>query len=210
MPSFTTNWLRRHRPGARPPAAFDRFDGLAITAAALALTLLLLDRVLALPAALAGWAAVLAGLLHLARLARWRPLSTLAEPLLWVLHLAYLFVPLGFLAAGAGLLLDLPGLGAAATHLWTVGAIGLMTLAVMTRATRGHTGRDLTAPPATLAAYLLLVLAAFLRAGAAVLPEASDLLVPAAGLAWVAAFGLFLAAYGPMLVRPRVPAAGAA
>ncbi len=208
VPSFTTNWLRHHRPGAPMPAPFDRFDALAIGAAALALALLLLDRILGLPPAVAGPPALLAGALHLVRLARWRPLSTLAEPLLWVLHLAYLFVPLGFLAAGAGLLHDLPGLAAASIHLWTVGAIGLMTLAVMTRATRGHTGRALTAPPGTVAAYALLVLATLARATAALLPETAGVLVPVAGLAWVAAFGLFLALYGPMLLAPRVPASG--
>ncbi len=206
VPSFTTNWLRHHRPGALAPAPFGRFDALAIAAAALALALLLLDRILALPPSSAGPPAVLAGALHLVRLARWRPLRVLAEPLLWVLHLAYLFVPLGFLAAGAGLLHDLPGLAAASTHLWTVGAIGLMTLAVMTRATRGHTGRALTAPPGTVAAYALLALAALARAAASLLPEAAAVLVPFAGLGWVAAFALFLALYGPMLLAPRVPA----
>lgn len=208
VPSFTTNWLRRFRPGAPTPAPFDRIDAAAIGAAALALALLLLDRILALPPAVVGLSALATGFLHLARLARWRPLSTSGEPLLGVLHLAYLFVPLGFLAAGTGLLLDLPGLAAASTHLWTVGAIGLMTLAVMTRAIRGHTGRALTAPPGTVAAYALLALAALARATAALLPEAAGMLVPVAGLAWVTAFALFLALYGPMLLAPRVPAGG--
>jgi uncharacterized protein involved in response to NO len=119
--------------------------------------------------------------------------------------LAYLFVPMGFLAAGLGLLLDSPGPVLAATHLWTVGAIGLMTSAVMTRATRGHTGRALHAPPETAAAYLALAAAAILRAAAALLPEASTILVPTAGLLWLVAFAIFLAAYAPMLLAPRVP-----
>jgi uncharacterized protein involved in response to NO len=174
--------------------------------AALALGLLLTARIAPLPPAFPGLVACLAGLAHLFRLARWQPFSTLAEPLLWVLHSAYLFVPMGFLAAGLGLLLDRPGLVLASTHLWTVGAIGLMTLAVMTRATRGHTGRVLHAPPETTFAYLALGAAAIFRAAAALLPEASPILVPTAGLLWLLAFAIFLAAYAPMLLAPRVPA----
>lgn len=206
VPSFTTNWLRHARPGVPLPAPFDRFDQATLGLAGFALALLLVDRVVPLPPAVPGLAALAAGLAHIIRLARWRPLATLAEPLLWVLHLAYLFVPLGFLAAGGGLLLESPGLLLASTHLWTVGGIGLMTLAVMTRATRGHTGRALHAPPATAAAYLALTAAALSRAGAAVLPEAGSVLVPVAGFLWLAAFSIFLRGYAPMLLSPRVPA----
>lgn len=207
VPSFTTNWLRHHRPGTALPTPFDRFDRLAIALGALGL-LPWVAAALTQPPAGAGLLAVLAGLVHLVRLWRWRPLSTGGEPLLAVLHLAYLFVPLGFLAAGVGLFLDLPGLALAATHVWTVGAIGLMTLAVMTRATRGHTGRRLTAPPDTVAIFAFVVVAAALRVTAALLPEAGTSLLPAAGLAWIAAFAAFLIAYGPMLCGPRVPSGG--
>jgi len=206
VPSFTTNWLRHHRPDVPPPTPFDRLDAAALALAALALGLLLASRIAPLSPAFPGLVACLAGLAHLLRLARWRPFATLAEPLLWVLHLAYVFVPMGFLAAGLGLLLDGPGLVLASTHLWTVGAIGLMTLAVMTRATRGHTGRVLHAPPETTFAYLALAAAAIFRAAAALLPEASPILVPTAGLLWLLAFAIFIAAYVPMLLAPRVPA----
>lgn len=207
VPSFTTNWLRHHRPGVPLPVPFDRFDRLAIALGALGLSPWVAAAVSPPPVA-SGLLAVAAGLVHLVRLWRWRPLATGGEPLLWVLHLAYLFVPLGFLAAGVGLFLDLPGLALAATHVWTVGAIGLMTLAVMTRATRGHTGRQLTAPPDTVAIYAFVVVAAALRVAAALLPEAGGWLLPTAGLAWTAAFAAFLIAYGPMLLGPRVPSGG--
>lgn len=203
VPSFTTNWLRHNRPGRPLPTPFGRLDRVALGLAAAAL----LPWVAAASTDPPAWAGVLpvaAGLAHLLRLQRWRPLATGGEPLLAVLHLAYLFVPAGFLAFGAGLLHDLPGLAAAASHLWTAGAIGLMTLAVMTRATRGHTGRALTAPPATVASYALVVLAALLRAAAALSPEAAGWLLPLAGLAWIAAFATFLGAYGAMLLAPRV------
>ncbi len=78
-----------------------------------------------------------------------------------------------------------------------------MTLAVMTRATRGHTGRPLTAPAGTVAIYLLMLSAAAARLLAALMPEAMVPAVSVAGLAWVAAFGLFAALYGPMLVSAR-------
>ncbi|MDW8342313.1 MAG: NnrS family protein [Geminicoccaceae bacterium] len=206
LPSFTTNWLRRHRPEAALPVPFDRFDKGALLLAAFALALLVVRPIAGLPPALCGAAALSAGFAHLFRLWRWRPFAALSEPLLWSLHLGYFFLPAGFLAAGVGLLLDRSGLSAAATHLWTVGAIGGTTLAVMTRATRGHTGRALTAPPATALAYAALAAAALLRAGADLAPQLADLLVPSAGIAWLFAFAIFLRSCAPMLLGPRVQA----
>jgi uncharacterized protein involved in response to NO len=88
-------------------------------------------------------------------------------------------------------------------HAWTVGAIGLMTLGVMTRATRGHTARDLTASASTMAIYGAMIAAALLRIGASLVPEAYGIMLDAAGIAWIAAFGMFLFEYGPMLLGPR-------
>jgi uncharacterized protein involved in response to NO len=98
-----------------------------------------------------------------------------------------------------------PGLlaGTAALHAWTVGAVGLMTLGVMTRATRGHTGHALSASPITVASYGTMILAALLRIAAGFFPQAYMMLIELAGAAWIAAFGLFLVEYGPMLLRPR-------
>ncbi len=205
VPSFTTNWLRHHRPGRPLPAAFDRFDQAALLAGAAGLVPWVAAAIVE-PPRWAGLVVILAGLAHFGRLARWRPLETGGEPLLAVLHLGYLFVPIGFLAAGGGRLAGLSELEAAATHLWTMGAIGLVTLAVMTRATRGHTGRALVAPPGTVALYGLVVVATALRFMAAVAPATGGVTLPAAGLAWAAAFALFLLLYGPMLLGPRVPA----
>ena len=88
-------------------------------------------------------------------------------------------------------------------HLFTVGVIGTMTLAVMTRATRGHTGRKLTASGLTSLSYLALLLAAVIRPFAELLPAQYHLLLEAAGACWILAFGLFVAEYGAMLVRPK-------
>jgi uncharacterized protein involved in response to NO len=92
---------------------------------------------------------------------------------------------------------------AAAQHLWMAGAIGLMTLAVMTRATLGHTGRALTAGRGTQAIYVTLTLAAAFRLLGAALPTFAGTLHALSGLAWIAAFGGFCAVYGPGLLTAR-------
>ena len=104
IPSFTTNWLKRRGPGPMP-APFGRFDAVAVGLGAVGLlfwALLPLPQVLIGPA---GSLLVVAGVLHLWRQARWQPWRTGAEALVWVLHLAYLFVPIGFILSGAGVLL---------------------------------------------------------------------------------------------------------
>jgi uncharacterized protein involved in response to NO len=195
LPSFTRNWLAQ-RGAARLPAPPGRGDAvvLALTAVTLGLW--------------TGWPeapvttglAVVAGLAHLWRLARWQGQQTGAEPLVWVLHLAYGVLALGFwavAAAGAGWLAP-----SAAQHVWTAGAIGLMTLAVMTRASLGHAGLPLRATPAIAAVYLAILLSVVLRLAAGVWPGQGWLLHGAA-LAWIGGFGTFVAVYWPVLTRPR-------
>ena len=202
IPSFTTNWLKRHGSGDLP-VPFGRFDAIAVGLGAAALLLWACLPLPSGPAAAAGPLLLVAGALHLRRLARWQPWRTAAEALVWVLHLAYLFVPLGFLLCGAGVMLDDYGLETAGLHAWAIGGIGLMTLAVMTRATRGHTGHKLSAPFTTAAVYLAVSTAAFARIAAAIAPAWSQGLLPVAALAWCAGFVGFVAIYGPMLARPR-------
>jgi uncharacterized protein involved in response to NO len=103
---------------------------------------------------------------------------------------------------GAALSAQLPP--SAGMHAWSIGAIGIMTLAVMTRATRGHTGRALAAPPSTQLLYAALIISAVLRVAAALLPAFSQPLLWAAAIAWVAAFWGFCILYGPMIMRPRL------
>lgn len=203
IPSFTTNWLMR-QPAGVMPKQFSRYDGATLAVSAVALVLW--GALPALPAVLADAVSgvlALAGLMQGWRLIRWAPHRTGAEALVWVLHLAYAFIPLGFLLAGHAVMWDDVGAHQAAVHAWTAGAIGLMTLAVMTRATRGHTGYPLTAPLGTVALYIAIALAALLRIAAALLPGATVMLLNASGALWVAGFVLFVALYGPMLVRPR-------
>jgi uncharacterized protein involved in response to NO len=142
----------------------------------------------------------LAGLAHLARLSRWAGDRTFADRLVLVLHAAYAFVPAGFLLLSAAAFW--PSVApSAGIHAWTAGAIGMMTLAVMTRASLGHTGHALVASAGTQAIYALALLAALLRIAGALTGNA--LLVDLAAGAWVAAFGGFVIAYGPLLVMRR-------
>lgn len=193
VPSFTRNWLARINPG-RLPAPFGRFDALSIAVSALALVAWA-----AAPDRLAASLLLLAAAaLQTARLFRWAGDRTLPDRLVLILHVAYSFIPFGFLLAGLpGLGLDVPA--TAAIHAWTSGAIGLMTLAVMTRASLGHTGRPLTATQATQAIYLCAFAAALLRIAAAF--TGSMILLHSAALAWVLAFGGFAVVYGPWLIR---------
>lgn len=197
VPSFTNNWLARHNPG-RMPTPFARFDMAALAASALALLAWI-----AAPAHLVtGALLLLAGLLQAVRLARWAGHRTHADRLVLVLHVAYGFVPLGFLLIGLSALTELVP-ASAGIHAWTGGAFGLMTLAVMTRATLGHTGQPLQAGWATQTIYALVLLAALLRVAAAL--TGSLAVIELAGGAWIAGFALFVLAYGRLLVA-RKPA----
>jgi uncharacterized protein involved in response to NO len=90
-------------------------------------------------------------------------------------------------------------------HAFTAGAFATMILAVMTRASLGHTGRALKAPRPMAIAYLLVIVAALIRVfGGALFPDSYDGIILAAGLIWIAAFGLFVLVYAPMLLSPRV------
>jgi len=198
IPSFTGNWLVKQRPDVRPPGAFGSFDRLALVLTGLALLAWTV-----VPDAPAGaWVELAASVAVGVRLARWRGWATWREPLLWILHLGY-----GWLALGL-LLLGLSSLWPAipqttALHALTAGAIGTMTLAVMTRASLGHTGQPLTAGPATTAAYLFVTIATVLRLLA---PLAGDDYLAALGVAggaWTAAFALFVIAYARPLMTPR-------
>jgi uncharacterized protein involved in response to NO len=199
IPSFTRNWLTKQRPDVAPPAApesgLDR-AALIVTALGLAFWTFAPDTVVS------GWIVLAAGAAVALRLSRWRGLHTAAEPLLLILHVGYGWLALGLLLLGADLLSGSLPVGAA-LHALMVGAIGTMTLAVMTRATLGHTGRPLTAGPATIAIYALVTLAVVLRFASPFDAGAMDTLLSAAGAAWTAAFALFAVFYGGALIRPR-------
>jgi uncharacterized protein involved in response to NO len=197
IPSFTRNWLARRGAG-RLPAPFDATDTVAMVVSGAALALWI-----ALPAARVTASFALAAMaMNLLRLARWAGERTAAEPLVLVLHVAYAFVPAGFGLLALGILA--PGVVApsGAVHGFTAGAIALMTLAVMTRASLGHTGRALTASPAIRGIYAAALVAALARLLAAfdVLREP---MLHLSAAAWVMAFGGFVVVYWPLLAHRR-------
>jgi uncharacterized protein involved in response to NO len=196
VPSFTRNWLMRRGPG-RLPAAFGRFD-----AACLALSGVgLVAWCVAPEAAPTGVALLAAGAANVGRLARWAGDRTLADRLVLVLHVGFVFVPLGFLLAGlASFGTVMPSAG---IHAWTTGAMGIMTLAVMSRASLGHTGRALAASPALQTVYLAALAAAVARIGADVVHDWREPLLHFAAFSWAAAFLGFAGLYAPILCLPR-------
>lgn len=196
VPSFTRNWLARQ--GITPlPRPFGRIDVLSIALAGLALAMWSV-----LPARPeTAVVALVAALAQVIRLAGWRGHRTLRSPLVAILHAAYAFVPLGLIAIALAALEWLSPVSA--LHVLTVGAIGNMTLAIMTRATLGHTGRELSASRLTMMAYLALLAAALLRPIAEAMPDQFQLVIALASGGWIAAFGLFVIEYGPILMSPR-------
>jgi uncharacterized protein involved in response to NO len=195
VPSFTRNWLAPRGEG-RLPVPFGRYDVIVLALSALSLSLWV-----ALPdlAWTGATLALLAGL-HLFRLARWAGERSWRNPLLLILHLAYLFVPVGFaLTAAASFGFIAP---AAGLHAWTAGAFGTMTLAVMSRASLGHTGRPLVATWATQACYVLIIIGSVARICSG-LGHGPTALLHVAGLCWSLAFLGFAIAYWRALTGAR-------
>jgi uncharacterized protein involved in response to NO len=147
--------------------------------------------------------ALLAAIAHGVRLVLWRPWRTLGAPLVWILHAAYawIVVHLALRAmAGMGWIA-----GSFATHALTVGAIGGLTLGMMTRTSRGHTARPLVADGWETTCFLLIQTAAAIRVfGGLVQPGAYLVGLQVSALLWTAAFALFAVRYWPVLVRPRL------
>jgi uncharacterized protein involved in response to NO len=197
IPSFTRNWLVRQGPG-RLPRPFDRFDqvAIAIGGAALLLWIAAPDNVLT------AWLALAAGFVQFWRLGRWAGERTGAESLVAIMHIAYMFVPLGFVLVALGTLRPDIVSPSGALHAWTAGAVGTMTLAVMTRASLGHTGKPLTANRAVQAIYIAVIVSALARiiAGFGI---ARDPVLHLSAAAWVFAFAGFAAVFGPLLARRR-------
>ena len=150
-----------------------------------------------------GILALAACALHAARLALWAPLRARGKPILWILHVSYAWIVVHLVLRGLAAFELVPEV--AATHALTVGAIGGLTLGMMTRTARGHTGRPLAAGGAETAAYVLVQAAAVVRSLLPLaLPGAYGAMVALSALFWFAAFALFTAVYIPILTRPRL------
>lgn len=194
IPMFTNNGV--------PGAGAQRLALLEKLALGSVLAVLAAD-LLQVPAMVLAAIAALAAAAHLARWLAWRPWKTLRTPLVWVLHLAYAWIPVHLVLralAVAGWTTP-----SAATHALTVGAIGGLVIGMMTRTARGHTARPLRADGRDVACYLLVAAAALVRV---LLPLAVPGLtleaVLASGLLWSAGFGLYVLFYWGVLTRPRL------
>lgn len=132
------------------------------------------------------------------RMLGWRSLNSFFDPIVWVLHAAYIWLPIGY---GLKAVADLTGVidGNSALHALTIGGIGMLILAIASRAALGHSGRELKVSVGTVVAYLLVMGATTLRVFA-LSPE----WIVVSGLLWVLGYGLFAFVYVPILVKPRV------
>jgi uncharacterized protein involved in response to NO len=194
VPMFTNNGIRG--AGATRHAIVEK-------ASLGGILLLLLADILRIDPVLIGVLAIAVAVAHAARLALWHPWRTLATPLVWVLHAAYAWVVV-YLVLRA---LAAWGIVAAplAVHALTIGVIGGMTIGMMTRTARGHSGRPLVADGYEVAAYALVQAAALIRVfGGIALPSLYVDTVVASGLCWSAAFALYAVRYWPVLTRPRL------
>jgi uncharacterized protein involved in response to NO len=197
IPNFTRNWLSK-RDSRRLPMPPDATDLAALGVLNLGLVLWAI-----LPGLrLSGLILVVAAVLNAWRLARWAGGATLAEPLLFILHIGYGWVVIGVALLGLSML-DAGVPVASAIHALSAGAIGIVILAVMPRVTLGHTGRDLTANRPTVVIFILVNAAAIMRVAASWNVGGMLLLLALSGICWVVAFGMFEIVYGPMLLRQR-------
>jgi uncharacterized protein involved in response to NO len=198
IPNFTEELFEvRGRP--ERPAPFSRYDGASIL-----LVVITAISWMAQPwSPVTGWLFVLAGAVNAGRLVRWRGWLTWPEPLVLVLHVGYAWVVAALLLFGGSLI----GIGLTppdALHALTTGAIGVMTLGVMTRASLGHTGRIRHAGPLTVTIYLLAFLGALIRVFGPATGLTLSLVLGLAAASWSGAYILFALSYGPFLLRPSL------
>jgi uncharacterized protein involved in response to NO len=198
IPSFTRNWLVKRGIKAGLPTQPGKFDLVVIGATAVGMLFWLAGP----PELISGLVVMAAGALQLVRWARWRGWRTFADPLVLILHVGYLWIPVGLVLLGLSLAGYVPR--SAAIHSLTAGAMATMILAVMTRASLGHTARELKASPLTVVVYVLVTAGALLRVAASLTLINYNMGIDIAGLAWGSAFLLFLVAYAPVLWRPRL------
>ena len=205
IPMFSANWMRRQGQDLAPrhPEWLKRLCiyGLILVLVAEFLSPVLDDRII-------GVLAVVVGLAYLYRLWGWNGYKTYGHSLVWILHLAYFWLGLALLLKGGHYLgpeipIAIPD--SAARHAAAVGAVGTMIMALMPRVSLGHTGRDLILPRPMLLAYALILTAPFLRVASPFLEgEMYELTLMASGLAWMAAYALFVWCFAPMLLAARV------
>jgi len=199
LPAFTSSGLKQRGIDIR----IRRYPPLDIAALMAILAVLIVD--IFFPGTIfAAIAATVAAALLALRLARWQGHRTLHEPIIWVLHVAYAWLPIG-LALKAAWLFGAPIPDTSWLHALTTGAFSTMILAVMSRAALGHTGRELVAPGLIVIAYYAIGVATLMRVfGPMLLADAWRFWMIGSGSLWSLAFFLFVLVYTPILCSPRV------
>jgi uncharacterized protein involved in response to NO len=196
IPNFTANWMRA-RDHVRLPENHPLTDGITVAATIATGVSVSLSPI----GPVTGTLALLAALSHAIRLARWRGMATTSEPLLFVLHVAYLWLPVGYaLTALAAFGLVFPS--TAAVHALTMGAIGNMILAVTSRVALAHTGRSLHAPRLVVIAYAILNAAVVARVLSPLNQGLYLEMIDLSAAGWIVTFALFTVVYWPVLTRP--------
>lgn len=198
-PAFTANWLRIQGQDPNLVKRSERLDRYALIATALMIPA---DLLTGYPAA-GGAVALLAALANGLRISRWAGWRTLDEPLLWILHIGYLWIVVALLIKG--LVPFVAGLAETTWfHAMGTGAIGTLVLGVMTRVAMGHTGRPLHLPRYAIGIYIGVLAAGIARLLAATGVADHRLGITFSAVAWMVAFILFVVIYWPILSRPRV------
>ena len=197
-PSFTDDFLAQEGTTERP-SSFSDIDGLSIALSGIASVAWIVQP----QGLITGWLLVAAGFMNVIRLVRWKGWMTWREPLVLILHVGYGWLMMSLLLLGGSILgLNLPT--ADAVHALTTGAVGVMTLAVMTRASLGHTGRPKHAGPMTVFIYISVNLGALLRIFGPGTDIPDTVMLSMATACWSGAYLLFTLCYGPMLLRPSL------
>ena len=198
IPNFTEEFLADSDRSERP-ASFSYYDGLSILLVGTAVVTWIVQ-----PHSMTtGWVFAMAGLVNFGRLVRWYGWVTWREPLVLILHFGYGWYALSLLVLGGSIL----GIGLPiedAIHAFTTGAVGTMTLAIMTRASLGHTGRPRHAGLLTVFIYMLVNLGAVLRVFGPITNVSTNLVLGAAAVSWSGAYLLFAVVYGRFLLRPSL------
>jgi len=198
IPNFTRAFLAEQGM-TEQPAPFSRFDGLSVVLVGIAAVAWIVQP----QTMVTGWMLMGAGFVNLGRLLRWYGWVTWREPLVLILHLGYGWLALSLLVLGGAIL----GLGLPTTdamHAFTTGAVGVMTLAIMTRASLGHTGRPKHAGPLTVCIYILVNVGALLRVFGPATDLPTTIVLAVAAMSWSGAYLLFALVYGPFLLRPSI------
>jgi uncharacterized protein involved in response to NO len=202
VPNFSRNWLKQQGISTLPASSgWLDVSCISITLIALASWLLAPFSTLTAVSTLTAIGLFAAAVANLIRLARWYGWRTFAEPLVTILHIGYLWLPVGLALLGGEILWPDVFVRGMATHALTAGAVGTMTAAVMTRATLGHSGQALSADRITVAIYGLVWFSALVRVLAVYGGSAILLWYQLAGILWVAGFGLFSYRYGRYFLR---------